>query len=444
MNRSEYRWPAFWLLAFLAPVVWQLWIPPFTGLADNGDFAKVVGRFALKPVNPSVQDTFHFWIREWRVDESARWISSYWGTEVPLAWFALQIGGGPNFDMRWIGLVHVSIMALAYWQIGCVIERNWLVGLLSVFALSDAAYVTYFQSFYFDAAAIVFGFLFFAAWWRSTKEPTLFVSAIMALGGLGFALSKGPHLVAAAALGILLLLTRRKNWRLPAAALLAGSVWMQNQTKVDYKATAYYNLAFYKLGPRHAQALDWMEIRPQDRRLLGTHAFESTSPAQDGKWLREFYPDAGYSNVLRYYLAHPAHAISVMAEDLVVEAKQIRAENLGNYDRAAGLPYCTLSRKFSLWSGGKSTLFSVAPWHWLAVLALAAAAARRTSDIRLFIAGFVLLGAIEFALATLADALETYRHLLFFHVAYDWILIVSFWSLFGTTKTQDRADASIS
>ena len=65
---------------------------------------------------------------------------------------------------------------------------------------------------------------------------------------------------------------------------------MLSQTKDEYKATAYYNLAFFKLGPMDRAALDALKIRPEDHRLLGTHAFMPESPAQKKDWLKNFYP----------------------------------------------------------------------------------------------------------------------------------------------------------
>src|SRR5204862_5866459 len=105
------------LLLFLLPVVWQLWVPPYTGLADNGDFAKVVGRFSLGPSEHSEQDTFHFFIREWRMDPKFDWVSPYWGVEVWLSKAALWLSGSSLFDVRWLGLIHVLLFAGFAWQL---------------------------------------------------------------------------------------------------------------------------------------------------------------------------------------------------------------------------------------------------------------------------------------------------------------------------------------
>lgn len=414
------------LAAAIAALAWQLWVPPFTGLADNGDFAKVIGRFALAPAEPSPQDTFHFFIRQWQPHPDRLWLSPYWGIEVWLARLALFIAGTSPFDIRWLGLVHAAIWGWGLWLFSSSLtRRRWPLALAGALVFADASYVTYFQSFYFDAATLAFAFLFFAAWLSHTRQETRAALAGMFCGALGFSLSKGPHAPALLLLAVALLATRRRAWFAPALALLLGSGYMLSQTTREYQATAYYNLAFFKLGPRDPAALEALHIRPQDRHLIGTHAFESTSPAQNTQWLRDFYPPGGYWHALRYYASHPATALSVMWQDLRTEAKQIRAENLGNYERGTGYRYCTLSYSYSLWSDAKSALFRIFPAHALLVFALALWLAYRNPLLRPLALALCGLGLVEFGIATLADALETYRHLLLFHFAYDWIVLLA-------------------
>jgi hypothetical protein len=330
-----------------------------------------------------------------------------------------------RFDIRWLGLIHTLVFAWGLWQLSALVTRRaWLLGLVAALAFADAAYVTYFQSFYFDTAAIVFGFLFFSAWLRNSLDADRGSQFAMICGAAGFALSKGPHAPAMLLLAAIVLLGRRKDWTVAALVLFCGAGYMLWQTTREYQSTAYYNLAFFKLGPRDEKALDALRIRPEDRKLLGTHAFQPTSPAQNVEWLKDFFPEGGYANALRYYVANPAVALSVMWNDLAVEAKQIRAENLGNYERGAGKRYCTLSHSYSLWSDAKSALFRAFPAHVFLLAALGGWVAYRSSQLRPIALALLGMGAVEFGIASLADALETYRHLLLFHFAYDWIAVL--------------------
>ncbi len=405
------RTKILWLCLFLIPVVWQLWVPPYVGLADNGDFAKVVGRFGLTPADPGPQPTFHFFHRLWKSDSNALWVSPYWGIEVLLAQVALWVSRATLFDIRWLGLIHVLIFAGAAWLL---IQKRIAANAFAVLALTDAAYVTYFQSFYFDAASIVFVLLLFAAWW--SERPW-----VMAVAGFGFALAKAPHAPLAIVLALILLLERKRKYLPAALALLVGGGYMLSQTKDEYKATAYYNLAFFKLGAMDGGALDALKIRPEDHRLLGTHAFMPESPAQNEEWLKRFYPQGGYGNALAYYASHPLVAAKIMWADLSTEAPQIRAVNLGNYERSTGKAYCTLSTGFGWYSAAKSWLFRAMPWHLFLLVPLAIWVIGN----RPLLLAVLAIGGYEFAIASLADACETYRHLLLFHVAYDLLIFMA-------------------
>jgi hypothetical protein len=301
-----------------------------------------------------------------------------------------------------------------------MIQKHIGPNLFALIAFTDAAYVTYFHSFYFDAASIIFLVLLIGAW--HADQPVL-----LALAGIGFSLAKAPHAPLAILLALILIAERKRRYLPAALALLAGGAYMLSQTKDEYKATAYYNLAFFKLGLLDPQSLDALDIRPVDRQLVGTHAFMPDSPAQDATWLNQFYPRGGYGNALLYYATHPAITARVLWNDLSTEAPQIRAINLGNYERSTGKRYCTLSTTFGWYSAAKSWLFTNAPWH---IFLLVPLAIWRIGNRPLMYA-VLAIGGYEFAVASLADACETYRHLLLFHLAYDlllWLAIMKSWN----------------
>jgi hypothetical protein len=393
-----------------------------TGLADNGDFAKVIGRFAMSPLDPGPQPTFHFFHRYWEHNPAALWQSPYWGIEVWIAKIAITLAGTKPFDILWLGLLHVSIFLAAAWL---MIRKQIAPNVFATLAFTDAAYVTYFHSFYFDTASILFLLLLIASW--HSREPIP-----LAIAGLGFALAKAPHAPLAILLALILLAERNRKFLPAVLALLAGGGYMLSQTKDEYKATAYYNLAFFKLAQLDPQSLDALRIRAEDRHLVGTHAFMPESPAQNTEWLKRFYPQGGYGNALRYYLTHPSATAKVLWSDLATEAPQIRAVNLGNYERSTGKRYCTLSTAFGWYSQLKAWLFAKAPWHIFLIIGVAV---WRIGNRPILWAVLAVIG-YEFAVASLADACETYRHLLLFHLGTDLLLWL-------TLETQSKQGSSL-
>jgi hypothetical protein len=64
----------------------------------------------------------------------------------------------------------------------------------------------------------------------------------------------------------------------------------------------------------------------------------------------------------------------------------------------------------------------------------------REASLRWILVGVLTVGAYEFGVASLADACETYRHLLLFHVAYDLLIFLAIYSLI---ETQSKRHSSL-
>src|SRR3981189_1286316 len=81
----------------------QLLVPPFIGLADNGDFPKVAGPLSLGPKDGPAN--FIYFVPDYLRSHGYYWNSPTLSTERPLAWFATKLAGvtkdGDSFDIRW-------------------------------------------------------------------------------------------------------------------------------------------------------------------------------------------------------------------------------------------------------------------------------------------------------------------------------------------------------
>jgi hypothetical protein len=79
------RRPWFCCLAFLAAAVvlaFQLLLPPYYGLADNGDFSKVAGRFSLAATRGDGADNFVYAPGKYREDPKHYWNAGLPSSEV--------------------------------------------------------------------------------------------------------------------------------------------------------------------------------------------------------------------------------------------------------------------------------------------------------------------------------------------------------------------------
>src|ERR1700687_2746304 len=100
------------LLLAAAAVVFQCFLPPTVGLANDGDFAKVTGHFDFG--NPfGDQDLFRFADNKYIVDRGFHNRSGFYSSELLLFAAALgltSLSDNPDtFDLRLMGAVHAGL-----------------------------------------------------------------------------------------------------------------------------------------------------------------------------------------------------------------------------------------------------------------------------------------------------------------------------------------------
>src|ERR1700722_3955245 len=104
------------LFAAGAILFYQLIIPPVVGLADNGDFPKVIGRVDL---SPRVHRTYEFVDTVYEIRSDRHWVSDFYSVEIaltyPALWLNSLLSKDNNFDLRCIGVVHSAIFLAALW-----------------------------------------------------------------------------------------------------------------------------------------------------------------------------------------------------------------------------------------------------------------------------------------------------------------------------------------
>src|ERR1700689_3923408 len=150
------------LFAAGAILFYQLIIPPVVGLADNGDFGKVIARFNL---SAPVHRTYEFvdTVYEFRPDR--HWVSDFYSVEIaltyPALWLNSLLSKDKDFDLRCIGVVHGALFLAAVWLFAPLLgdERRWggwTMYALVLFIYCDMMYVNGLNSFYMDEPAYLF------------------------------------------------------------------------------------------------------------------------------------------------------------------------------------------------------------------------------------------------------------------------------------------------
>jgi hypothetical protein len=429
-----------WLLA-AACLTLQFCVPPFIGLADNADFGKVAGHLALAPVDLGASNFIYFQPNYLHTVRNY-WNSPYESSETFLAWTALQISGargeGARFDIRWLGAVHAALWLAA---LALLLRQRRIAGVVAaILIFTDVCYVSYLNTFYMDAAAMS-GFLILCAsacWIAAVEEPSPGQIVACSLGALIYVTAKTQHAIwlllpvvflAGTGLRCKRALTRRLALGL-AVVVFASGAYMLATADPTNRAQALFNKLFFQIGmaPDGAAVLREMGVREDELRYIGTHSYAPGTPAGDQTWAQNFYAHTGYPRLAAWYVRHPGRAIGLLWSTLAKDAQELRQNNLSNLRRQDASGTNLRTDRFAVWSNFRSALLRRWPWHmvlwyvlFLAGVATMVLGPRSGAERRLawVAAGVALLGLGHFALAALADCLETGRHLLLFQACTD-------------------------
>jgi hypothetical protein len=446
MNRLE--WLALLLAA--AAVIFQTFLPPSVGLANNGDFPKIIGQFDMG--NPSDdRDVFRFADTSYVVAPKYHYESHFYSSELVLFAAALGLNSvsvDPDFfDVRVMGAVHAGLFLLAFYRLLPLVRPfrpvlRWVILLLVLFMFTDVMYVSYFNSFYMDTAAFLFlllavvSFLRALRWQRPADRWLFVVSAVFLIT------SKTQHFPLGVPIALLLawkggLLTpgRGRAFRTLSvtSVLIATAFSYRSGTPPIYKAYGTYTVIFFELLPASKNvSSDLKELGLDDsyQRYVGTHAYSKDSGMRDPQFADDFARKGSYAHIGWFFLKHPTRAFEVTVSRLDDAGRQ--RPKVGNFDRRTGFPDVTQSRSFALWSGLKASIFTEHGVRYLLyaiVLALSVtvlAIARRGSlpvGMPAAVGALTAMTLIELLVASFADALDPERHYSLFSALTDLLLI---------------------
>ncbi|MEX0881165.1 MAG: hypothetical protein WEB59_08255 [Thermoanaerobaculia bacterium] len=443
------------VLAAAAILSAQLLVPPIVGLANNGDFEKVMGHAGLRYPTDRYEEKYFTHIVT-KFSYSPAWdTTGYLTSETVLARLARDAARlfSPKrpFDLRVLGALHAALLVAAIGGLvaaagGLTAAAQACAALLMVFVFTDVGYAAPLNSFYSQTASLLFLLLTAAVVAGALRGGRLqgWLLPVFFLCAAGFVGSKPQESLFGPPLALLALRlsperpTRAARWTLGigAAGLCLFSLWYYGRTpERAIRSVALYRTVFNELlteSPDPAADLSALGLDPRLENLAGKSAYGPDSPRADPDFQAEFGHGMSYTKILRFYLARPSR-LSARLLRAAPGGVRLRPGALGNLEKSAP-DYAPnrLSGRFAAWSGARETLMPVA--HvWLAALIggnLAAAAAgwRRAGPsgrrAREAIALLALMAVVEFLVSTLADSLESvHRHLFTFHAMCDLLLI---------------------
>jgi len=453
-------------LILAAILGYQLFIPPPVGLANNGDFGKVISIFSL---GTPPGDEYTFTRLKYRFGPEFHWKSGFYSTEMLLTWVAIGLNNifskEGSFDLRWMGLIHGLLFLFAAYLLQDLLAgwdrwRRFLLWAAIVSCFGDVMYVSYFNSFYMDAAAYIFLmlalvlFLRAVAWRRRSDAIGLVVCVTLML------LAKSQHAILGLWIAPLFAFFGGDLWRgngrlfaIVSTAIVASAALLSTQASpFDYAAKGYYTVIFKQVLPnsRNVRAdLLMLGLDDSYEKLIGTHAYSAESGMNDTAFERVFMERTSYSRLGWYFLSHPRSAYLAARTSLEEGGRQ--RPPMGNFDRSAGLPESTESQAFAFWSNAKRTFFHGRGVRYLncfllmALLICTIATGRRRTLPRTLVAGVYAIagmGMTEMLVAALADAVDVTRHYFIAASILDLELLILFVLLTGILRPPRRMPES--
>jgi len=458
------------LLLATAAVVFQCFVPPVVGLADNGDFPKIAGR--LDVGNPLFsKDVVRFADLKYVVDSKYHWDSRFYSSELLL--FAAAFGvdsihGKPDtFDLRLLGAVHAAIFLLAFYRLLPLLTplrpaiRTALLCLILLF-FTDVMYVGYFNSFFMDTAAFLFLMLAAVSFlralrWQKLLDRWLFVASSMLL-----VTSKTQHFLLGIPIAVLLawkggLLTpgRGRAFRTLSAIAISAATAFSDRFGAPsfYPTMGSYTVIFFELLPESKDvSSDLRDLGLDDsyKQYVGTNAYSPGVPVLDPELREVLKHKISYAHIASFLLKHPSRALE--ATVLRMGKAGWQRPYYGNYDKRTGFREYAQTHSFAVWSGLKAGAFGRHGGRYLlyslfvALTPATLAILRRKSlppGIPEAVITLAAMALIALLVASLADALDAERHYSLFSALTDLLLIcgVSLAAM-PTTEVPRPADVS--
>jgi hypothetical protein len=456
------EWFVFGVIALI--LVRQLLLPPIVGLADNGDFARVLEPLGLQHRATEWSERYFGWLGKTYVPgprvpghlESSQLLLS--GLAKALAGLGSRDG---SLDIRTQGAVH-----LVFYLLGIALilraARTFrppvraTIGVALLLAATDVAWVAPLNSFYGEAATLVFLSLLMGCGLLALRDdrarpwalPGYFVATAL------FVAAKPQNYflalpLMAAPLALLPRLSRtRGRAAVVAAAIAVVALGLFLQTRVPWamRIRNLWNSVFYTaLAESSDPAGDLAQfgLGPELVRFSGVPAFADSIPIEAAT------AHFGYGDVLRFHASHPGRFLRT-ASACAGNAFVWRDPRMGNYTQDSGQPAGTLARDFAVWSRveglvlPRSLLFLVVFLGGVMVVGIIGAQRAGVATVAggtaLFCAALALAAGMEFGVCVVGDGLyDIVKHLYLFQLLFDICLFAAIaWTVGLVTRGLSR------
>lgn len=383
--QTQTRWLIVALLVIIAATVIvgrQLFVQPIVGMADNGDFERLMEFGRCTHLNvPTGTRYFSHIHRVFYCEENEARIE-YYSSQMILIRLAVKLAAviwhRTYFDLRALSLLQLPILLSAISVTLMALARrplfdSFVVGGLFLLIFCDVGYVAYFNSFYSEPGSFLWLLVTVAlSLYLVLQEPRgairwLLLFALLLAMSL-FVTAKAQNVLLGVPLALYLWRLgaagdahQRRRWLaamvMPLLLLTLCVVYFQGGRKEEVKRVNLYHHVFGELLPSSSDPesdLRALELPTPYAQLSGTNWFTPGIPKDDPAFVQTFYSKVSNGKILKFYLLRPARLWGLFARN-AARAFDLRPY-LGNFEPSAGHPPLTLSHRYERWSAWKNSL----------------------------------------------------------------------------------------
>lgn len=449
-------------------LLYLLFGTPFIGVADNGDFQRVMATSGLNydPDGTDYRDRF-FGYAHMHYAYDTLFRGAYITTQiipVIIARFLGLVWDRHLFDIRVLGFIYTLLMTAAAYLIvrtGKTSSRAAGIALAAavLFVFFDIGYTVYFNSFFAEPVSFLFLLLSVGTGMmlagQEEPSPKLLAAFFVCVAMLVCSkIQNTPIGIVFALYGLRFVRLRydfgwRRRTLIWCAALFALSAAMYIFAPKELKHINIYQTVFYGIlngSPDVEGDLEALGLPPELAVNAGTNFFQTdTVIKQDTPEMKAmFYDRISHKDVLLFYLSHPQRLLQKM-EKAAGSSTTIRPYYLGNYEKEAGKPYGAVAYGYSGWSELKrqyvpqTLLFLVLFYAFYYAVALIEYARSNSTSVRIRIELLMLVGFVgffSFMVPILGDGLaDLEKHLFLFNVAFDIMAVTALvWAVYRVAR----------
>lgn len=438
--------PLLTSVLFFVVVSLNIQLSPMKGIADNGDFGRIMSWFDIRHESQTEDQKHLGWVERYysygNNDASSREFSSGL-IFIGISTVFNKILNGNIFDIKILGLIHTLFVSVLIFFTLHFLQKIYRLILIVVIpfiflALIDSAYVSYFNSFYEESAGIIFLLLYVVLILKSlteasTKKNIFNVVAVSISAALLISAKPQYFIFAVPTILTNVLLFRRKI----SNGMLLGISFMIATFAISYyllgtpniiKKWNVYNTVFAQVLGSTAnidRAGKIFDIDSSFHKYRGIPAY--FEGGINDPYLQKYLKVETYGKVIKYYIVTPKELLN-LTKKLSESSLSTIISFLGYYDKASNFGPAEGPRNGTYWSYSKMGIGKVfgvlmIPLLIFVLVVLALMIKKNRYGI---LGMFLSLSAIcQIGIVLISEGLYGVpeKHLLMFNILFDFLLL---------------------